>query len=684
MRSTIRMRMKFPRRVLLLFFIINLFTPHAVIFAKELNILEKVKIISREEWGADEGITLEATVNRIAAGDATDGNREIRHGEHLEEPSEIPEEDPEIERIVTHDEQGREYIWPLQYAKKIKFIVIHHTGLPNELPDDPEQEMRNIFRSHTLVRKWGDIGYHYVIDRDGKIYEGRKGGAKVIGGHAQPVNKVSIGISLMGNYDEEELPAPMLASTIALLDQTIKQYKINPLGKTQYKGKIYPNIHGHMDNSPKRDPGKFFNQKFPHVRQILSYYRSKKKKADPPKYNFTPIGRRELIAALPDEDTTFTIRLKNTGETTWRRNTYLENSTDTTLPRVFAKLENKTVKPGGLGVFRGEIPAQGSSSWISGMSLPRVSLVINGTLRPKKELPVAVMAEFKEKPVRVALSFTRKKPQIRSAEGMKLYEEGKLIHEFKKNETVTVAALKAGGYRVRTKVAPFGRSKFDLKNPPRLRPRNNGILELVNFENRPAWNQNLNDNLFRGVLEVQKVDGKLTAINELPLEDYLKGIAEVSNSDPVEKIKTIMILSRSYAKYYRDIGQKFPGKPFHLDDNPDHTQKYVGYGLELRSPNIVAAANATKGKIVTYQKQPVITPYFNQSDGRTRSAQEVWGWTNTPYLQSVPDEFCGTSALKGHGVGVSGCGATELAKQGKTAEEIIQYYMTGVEIEVVK
>lgn len=660
--------MKILTRVFFLFFIISLFTPHTLVFAKELKIPEKVKIISRQEWGADEEITFKKE-------GASVGTSTLANGEHLEDPEEVENEDPEIEKIITHDDQGREYIWPLQYAKKIKFIVIHHTGLPNELPDDPKQEIRNIFRSHTLFRKWGDIGYHYVIDRDGNIYEGRKGGPKIIGGHAQPVNKVSIGISLMGNYDEEELPAPMLAATIALLDQLIKQYKINPLGKTKYNGKIYSNIHGHMDNSAKKDPGRFFSQKFPYVRQILSYYRSKKKKANPPKYNFTPIGPRELIAAAPDEDTKFTIRLKNTGEVTWRRNTYLENVSDSALPRVFAKLEHKKVAPGGLGVFKGEIPAQMSSAWISGMSLPRLNLVINGTLRPKKEIPIPLMVEFKEKPVRVALSFVNKKPEIKSSEGVQLFENGKLVYQFPKNKIVTVAALKAGGYRVRTDT-----KKFDLKNPPRLRARNNGILELVNFGNRPAWNKSLNDNLFRGVLEVQKVGGKLKVINELPLEDYLKGIAEVSNGDPKEKIKTIIILARSYAKYYRDIGVKFPGKPYHLDDDPDHTQKYAGYGLELRSPNIAAAVLETKGKIVTFQGKPVITPYFNQSDGRTRSAQEVWGWTNAPYLKSVPDAFCGTTELKGHGVGLSGCGATELAKTGRTAEEIIKYYYEGVEI----
>lgn len=678
------MRMKFLSRALLLIFTIGLFAAQfEFAFAKELKIPQKVKIISRQEWGADESIMFGVT-----AGTSTPAN-----GEHLEDevapdgriidlaslrlglPEEIPEQDSEIEKIVTHDEGGREYIWPLQYAKKIAFIVLHHTGLPNELPDDPEQEMRNIFRSHTLYRGWGDTGYHFVIDREGNIYEGRKGGAKVIGGHAQPVNKVSIGISLMGNYDEDELPAPMLASTIALLDELTEQYKIKPLGKTAYRGKIYNNIHGHMDNSAKRDPGKFFNQKFPHIRRLLVYYRSKKKKASPPKYNFTPIGPRELIAMAPDENTKFTILLKNTGEITWRRNTYLENISEDSLPRVFAKLESKKIPPGGLGVFRGEIPAL----LTSGMSMPKISLVINGTIRPKKEIPVPLMVEWKEKPLRVALSFKKKKPQIRSASGMNLYEVGKLKGQFGKNEVVTVASLKAGGYRVRTDV-----KKLTLKSRPRFLAKNNGILEIVNFENRPAWDQSLNDNLFRGVLEVQKVDGKLTVINELPLEDYLKGVAEISNSDPKEKIKTIIILARSYAKYYRDIGQKFPGKPYHLNDDPNHTQKYVGHGLELRSPNIVAAVAETKGKIVTYKGKPVITPYFNQSDGRTRSAEEVWGWTTTPYLQSVPDEFCGTTELKGHGVGLSGCGATELAKTGKTAEEIIKYYMPGVEIKSQK
>jgi stage II sporulation protein D len=82
-----------------------------------------------------------------------------------------------------------------------------------------------------------------------------------------------------------------------------------------------------------------------------------------------------------------------------------------------------------------------------------------------------------------------------------------------------------------------------------------------------------------------------------------------------------------------------------------------------------------------YNDKLVKTPYFNATDGTyTKSAEEVWGWTNTPYLVSVPDNLCKSTEFKGHGVGLSGCGATEASKLGKTYKEILKYYYTGIEI----
>lgn len=216
----------------------------------------------------------------------------------------------------------------------------------------------------------------------------------------------------------------------------------------------------------------------------------------------------------------------------------------------------------------------------------------------------------------------------------------------------------------------------------RLVPKDpDGISEIVSMERRPSWDQTLNDNRFRGVIEMRVIDKQAVYINELPLEDYLKGLGEVSNSDPTEKLKTIAVLARTYARYYMsDDNRKFPGMPYDGSDDPAIFQKYLGYGLELRSPNFVKAVSDTENMVVTYNGKLIKTPYFNQSDGRTRSAQEVWGWTDTPYLISVPDPWCKGLELKGHGVGLSGCGATAQANEGKTYDQIIKYYYTGVDV----
>ena len=53
------------------------------------------------------------------------------------------------------------------------------------------------------------------------------------------------------------------------------------------------------------------------------------------------------------------------------------------------------------------------------------------------------------------------------------------------------------------------------------------------MDKRPAWNPSINDSFFRGVLEIRYYQNQLILINELDLEDYVKGIGEVMNSDPL-------------------------------------------------------------------------------------------------------------------------------------------------------
>lgn len=161
-------------------------------------------------------------------------------------------------------------------------------------------------------------------------------------------------------------------------------------------------------------------------------------------------------------------------------------------------------------------------------------------------------------------------------------------------------------------------------------------------------------------------------------------------------MKTILVAARSYAYFYSDPAhRKFPGKAYDGSDNPDEFQKYLGYGYERRSPNAGALVDQTNGQIITYNGVSVKPWYFNESDGRTRSAKEYCEnkkingilskntvCEDIPYLQSVSDPGGVGHTQKGHGVGISGIGATYLATTlDFKYDQIIEYYLEGVKVE---
>ena len=186
---------------------------------------------------------------------------------------------------------------------------------------------------------------------------------------------------------------------------------------------------------------------------------------------------------------------------------------------------------------------------------------------------------------------------------------------------------------------------------------------------------NKSANRFRGTLECRVIDGKLTLINDLPLEEYLAGLAEEPDSEPYEKQRAFAIAARSYALWYIVSSQKkFAGMPFDGSDSPKEFQAYGGSHFEELNPQWVEAVRNTKNKVISWQRKLIKPPYFSTDDGYTKSASDVWGWTNTPYLDAKPDPWCKGLSNWGHGVGMSGCGAEGQALEGKTGEEIIRYY----------
>lgn len=236
----------------------------------------------------------------------------------------------------------------------------------------------------------------------------------------------------------------------------------------------------------------------------------------------------------------------------------------------------------------------------------------------------------------------------------------------------------------KTYMLSVGTETFTAPSPIRLVPSSDSvILSVESYEDPLGWWPTNPAKRYRGTIETRWAEAtqRLWIINELPLESYLAGIAEAGNENPEHYLKALMIAARSYAIYHFGRGTKHADEHFTLDATYD--QVYRGYNAELARPNVVKAASDTRGEAVTYAGRVVIAPYFSHSDGRTRSWEEVWAGGPYVWLVSVPDPCCTGMDLFGHGVGMSAQGALYFANLGKTYDEILKYYYTGIGIQAV-
>lgn len=252
--------------------------------------------------------------------------------------------------------------------------------------------------------------------------------------------------------------------------------------------------------------------------------------------------------------------------------------------------------------------------------------------------------------------------------------EGTLLLTIPKGSDLR-AAYENGSY-----VYGSGSSEKTSTLPLRFVPTTpNAVLEITNFDRRVTRGTSFANNTFRNVLELRYNSSKdrTWIINELPMEYYLRGLAETSNSSPAEYQKAILTAARTYAYYHVVNKTKHAAEGYLVDAYRD--QVYWGYGQEERNPLITAAVEASRGYIVTYQGATAITSYFSRSDGMTRNWSDVWAGS-IPYAKAVSVPCDEGKTLWGHGVGMSASGAICMANDGKTSEEILTYFYTGVEV----
>ena len=165
------------------------------------------------------------------------------------------------------------------WTNRVRAIVVHHTsGSNHHSAGSVPTILQAICEYHVLGQKWTDIGYNFLIDRFGTIYEGRRSNADgdlAIGAHAYGINSQTVGIALLGDFDGQAPSAAAQESLVQLmawlsetehidLDQTMTLTDPEGVAHT-VKGLL-----GHKEVSETSCPGYYCTSRFPGFRQQVA------------------------------------------------------------------------------------------------------------------------------------------------------------------------------------------------------------------------------------------------------------------------------------------------------------------------------------------------------------------------------------------------------------------------------
>jgi hypothetical protein len=170
---------------------------------------------------------------------------------------------------------------------KVQQLFVHHTAGSNSASNS-KATMRAMYWYHAVRRGWCDLGYNFVIARDGTVFEGRWArnyrpwelhtgedlkGRAVAGAHVSGFNSGSVGVSLMGNFQTAPIPPAMRRSLAELLAWEVDRHGLKPRGKHTYRNpetglrRKLPFIAGHRDAGQTSCPGKYLYAALPGIRR---------------------------------------------------------------------------------------------------------------------------------------------------------------------------------------------------------------------------------------------------------------------------------------------------------------------------------------------------------------------------------------------------------------------------------
>jgi uncharacterized protein with LGFP repeats len=175
------------------------------------------------------------------------------------------------------------------YTKKVKAAFVHHTASGNNYScSQAPSVIRSIYRYHVVSSGWRDIGYNFLVDKCGNIYEGRAGGVAkpVMGAHTLGFNNDTMGIAVLGTFGSTKPSAASVTAIARLTAWKLGLYGADPRGKTYLKsggGNLYPKgknarlnvISGHRDGFATDCPGSLLYGKLGSARTAAASYQGR-------------------------------------------------------------------------------------------------------------------------------------------------------------------------------------------------------------------------------------------------------------------------------------------------------------------------------------------------------------------------------------------------------------------------
>jgi hypothetical protein len=151
---------------------------------------------------------------------------------------------------------------------------VHHTVNANDYSRaDVPGILRSIYAYHTKSRGWSDVGYNFLVDRFGRIWEGRAGGVDrpVVGAHTLGYNDDSFAMSAIGNFDITQPSKAMIEAYGALFAWKLSLHGVTASSTKQYvTSRYFKAINGHRDADSTACPGKYLYAQLPEIRRLAA------------------------------------------------------------------------------------------------------------------------------------------------------------------------------------------------------------------------------------------------------------------------------------------------------------------------------------------------------------------------------------------------------------------------------